>query len=159
MHKFQEKRQKDEQGSRPRNVKVHPSNSDEMLLQKKKADEPIENPRKRLLVPKPLPAEVRDTSLSLALKKNLILFIYVSNYVSVCGYGQGVSARRGEKCQIPAELRLQAVVSHPKWVLETKLRSFSRVGHALDSRAISPPPSLVFLCLMLLSGLGQVTVL
>lgn len=70
MHKFQEKRQKDEQGSRPRNVKVHPSNSDEMLLQKKKADEPIENPRKRLLVPKPMPAKVRDISLSLALKKN-----------------------------------------------------------------------------------------
>lgn len=43
---------------------------------------------------------------------------------------------------IPVELKLQGVVSHPEWVLVTKLRSFSRERSALDSRAISLPPSL-----------------
>lgn len=72
----------------------------------------------------------------------------------LCGYDTWVLKPKDVKL-IPVELKLQAVVSHSEWVLGTKLRSFSRVRSALDSRAISLPPSLVFLCLTLLPGLGH----
>ena len=42
------------------------------------------------------------------------------------------------------ELALQAVVSCPKWVVETTLRTSARAVHALTCRAISPVPTSLY---------------
>lgn len=66
-----------------------------MLLQKKKAGGPREISRRHVLVPKSMPAKIRDVRLSLALKK---IYCYYYLIMCLCGYDRHMGAK-AQRCK------------------------------------------------------------